>query len=45
MKYIIAILIMTTAINANAGYAEKVRYWYSQNVSTNVPALNDNTTL
>ena len=41
MKYIIAILIMTTAISADAGYAEKVRYWYSQNVSTNVPALNE----
>ena len=41
MKYIITILIMVTAINANAGYAEKVRYWYSQNVSTNVPALEE----
>ena len=40
MKYI-AILMMIMAINVNAGYPEKIQYWYYNNVSTNVPALNE----
>jgi len=40
MKYAI-LIIMMMAINANAGYPEKIKYWYSQNVSTNVPPLEE----
>jgi len=33
------VLFITTT--AHAGYPAKIRYWYNNNISTNVPALSD----
>lgn len=40
MKNLI-IIIALIAMSVSAGPAEKVRYWYSQNVSETVPPLDD----
>jgi hypothetical protein len=37
MKYALVILLSLVTINASAGYRERVSYWYSQNVSADVP--------
>ena len=41
MKTVLTIAILALALNVQAGPSEKVRYWYSQNVSATVPPLDE----
>ena len=41
MRVLIVLTVMIIAANCQAGYREKVSYWYSQNVSADVPKASE----